>query len=112
MNRAAFESQFEELGLNLSVYGDAAYYGACPDWSLSLRPYGSDRIHHAKLAIDSQLAKKNRTVVDTFLSAAAVERTAQLDSALAAGSEFRDRVGAKVISFSSVGPDLILNVME
>ncbi len=112
MKLADFAMQFEELGLNLSAYGDAAYYGACDEWSLALQPYKGDRIQHAKLAISVSSARKSRDVVDRFLSAAHIEKTPQFDQALASGREFRAVMSAKQVSFSSVGPDIVVNVME
>lgn len=112
MKLADFATQFEELGLNLSAYGGAAYYGACDEWSLALQPYQGERIQHAKLAISVSSARKSSEVVDRFLTAAEVKRTPQLEQALETGQEFRALVGEKQVSFSAVGPDLVVNVIE
>ena len=112
MKLADFATQFEELGLNLSAYGGAAYYGACDEWSLALQPYQSERIHHAKLAISVSSARKSSEVVDRFLSAAEVKKTPQIKQALEDGREFRTVVGDKQVSFSAVGSDLVVNVIE
>jgi hypothetical protein len=112
MKLADFSTPFEELGLNLGAYGGEAYYGASKDWSLALLPLVGDQIHHAKLAIRQDAAREKRVVVDTFLSAAEVEKTPQIEQALDNGREFRARSGAKEISFFAVGPDLVVNVRE
>lgn len=112
MKLADFATQFEELGLNLSAYQGAAYYGASEEWSLALQPYQGERIQHAKFAISVSRARQSPEMLDRFLSAAAVEKTPQMRQALESGREFRGMVSEKEVSFSAVGPDLVLNVIE
>jgi hypothetical protein len=112
MNRTDFEKQLAQHGLNISDYKNAAYYGACEKWSLSLRPFPADIIKHAKLAIDSPNAKERAVVVNTFLSAAKVRKTPQLDQALETGKDFRGTEGSREITFTTIGTELVLNVRE
>jgi hypothetical protein len=111
MKRTDFETRLGKLGLNLTVYGNAAYYGACENWSLSLQPYPGEDVTQAKLAVRAP-AKERSVVVDTFLAAANVKKTPQIAQALEAGDEFRGKSGPKDVTFTSIDSELVFNVME
>lgn len=112
MKRSDFEAQLGQFGLSLSSYGDAAYYAACEKWSLSLQPFPAEVVNRAKLAIDHPGAKERAVIVDTFLSAANVTKTPQIAQALEAGTDFRGRTGDKVVTFTAIGSEFVLNVIE
>lgn len=109
MKRSTFETLFDQLGLALCSYQDAAYYGASDTFSLVLTPFATEDISRAKLAI--QTAERDRkVVVNTFLTAAGVDRVGQISDAVEAGEELRAQVGDKEVTLTSIGSELVLNV--
>ena len=111
MKRTDFETRLGKLGLNLTVYENAAYYGACDNWSVSLQPYPGEEVRQAKLAVRIP-ARERSVVVDTFLAAANVKKTPQIAQALEAGEDFRGKSDLKEVSFTSIDSELVFNVME
>lgn len=112
MKRIDFEARFAELGLKSCAYEDTAYFAESEFASLSLYPFSSDFVKLAKLATDSPDPKQRAALLDTFLSAAHVEKTPEVQSALEKGLDLRTRVGSKFLNFTSIGTEYFLSVME
>lgn len=112
MKRTDFAARFEELGLKLGAYGDAAYFGEAEHYSLSLHPFPSEMVRHAKLAVNARTPNERSVVVNTFLSAADVKKTPEIEQAIERGGDFRGRIGPKEVSLTSIGSELVVNVME
>jgi collagenase-like PrtC family protease len=111
MKRSKFETLFNKLGLALSSYQDAAYYGASDTCSLVLAPFATEDISRAKLAVKTG-ERDRRVVVNTFLTAAGIDRVGQISDAVEAGEELRAKVGDKEVTLTSFGSELVLNVQS
>jgi hypothetical protein len=111
MKRTDFEANLGQLGLHLAGYKNAAYYGSCEKWSLSLQPFPGDHVSRAKLAISAPPSERS-IVLGRFLTAADVTMSPPVRQALEAGTDFRGRIGAKEVSFTSIGRELVVNIAE
>jgi len=112
MKRTDFEAPFQQLGLKLSSYEDAAYFAETEHASLSLHPFSCDVVARAKLTTKEPDPRQRAVIVNTFLSAAKVEKTPEVEQALKNGEDFRTQLGSKTVSFTSIGSEYFLNVFE
>lgn len=109
MKRQKFEKQLAPLGVEVSEYKGACYFGESSSCSVSLAPFRTDEIQRAKLAVRTPSATERKVLVNTFLDAAGVSRTPEIADALT-GREQRIWTGSQCVTVAVLDDEYIVTV--
>ena len=109
MNRDHLEKQLAQLGVEVSEYGGECYFGESGCCSVSLSPFPTEDVKHAKLAIRTSSDDERREVVNAFLNATGVVRTPEIADALS-GHERRFETASNFVTVAIVDDEYIVTV--